>query len=64
MSPQEISRIEGMVRNQILIENPMPFGLDMLVRIRTDALLAKDFNIPTFEEWNEGKIPITRSNSE
>ena len=64
MSPQEISRIEGMVRNQILIENPMPFGLDMLVRIRTDALLAKDFNVPTFEEWNEGKIPITRSNSE
>jgi hypothetical protein len=64
MPPQEISRLEGMVRNQILTENPMPFGLDMLVRIRTDALLAKDFNIPSFEEWEEGKTLVIQSNPE
>jgi hypothetical protein len=51
LSSGELIGMEKHIETQLFKENPKVFGLSMLVRIKTDALLEKRFCIPSFEEW-------------
>jgi hypothetical protein len=55
LSPSELTDIEKQVEAQLLKENPKVFGPSVLVRIRTNALLADRFRIPSFEEWKKSQ---------
>lgn len=55
LSPGELIHMEKHIKVQLLEENQKVFGLSVLVRIKTDALLADQFRIPSFEEWEKGQ---------
>jgi hypothetical protein len=55
LSPSELSEIEKHIEHNLLEENPKVFGLSTLVRVKTDALLADRFCIPSFEEWKKSQ---------
>jgi hypothetical protein len=53
LSPHELSNIEKQTKDQLLQENPNMFGLSTMVRIKTDAILAERFRIPSFDKWKK-----------
>jgi hypothetical protein len=53
LSPDELKQFEHTARSGITEDNLNPSGLNILVRLKTDALLAEQFQLPTFEEWKK-----------
>ena len=54
-SPRELTDVEKHVEAKLLEENSKVFGLSVLVRVKTDALLAERFRIPSFDEWKKSR---------
>jgi hypothetical protein len=51
ISPEEIASLEDSARLEVQAKYPNRLGQDILVRVHVDTLLAKKYQIPSFEEW-------------
>jgi hypothetical protein len=53
MLPEEIEAIKDEITNKLMDEHHNPLTFPVMVRARTDELIAKRFKIPDYEEWLE-----------
>ena len=59
LSLDELKQFEHLARSGITKDNINQSGLNILVRIKTESLLAERFHVPTFEEWRKTRQTYT-----
>lgn len=59
LAPEDIARMEAVVRPRVLAEGTKEFALGLATRMAIDALLEEQARLPTFEEWyqQQGSCP-------
>jgi hypothetical protein len=51
VTPEDIAALQETATGELIEEHQNPLGFDLFVRLRTDALLAERYKVPSFEEW-------------
>jgi hypothetical protein len=51
LSSETLSSLEAQARREVIVKHPTALGQNILVRVHTNTLLGKQYQLPSFEEW-------------